>query len=61
MREPKYKKITPAEKRDDEIQREFLPEKVLGIASSYFRVFCIVVGFGFLLKGIIGIIWRETH
>ena len=58
MKNPTYKKLSKAEKETAVHGREILLDRMY---TGYFRVFCIVVGFVFLIKGIVGIIWRTLH
>lgn len=61
MNNPGYKKIPKSEHGDENIRREPLPGKALDVFVSYFRVFSIVVGLVFLVKGMGGILWRTLH
>ena len=61
MSNPKYKKLTRTEIVAAARCRELMPEKIQNAIVMYFRIFCIVFGFGFLIKGIVCIIWRTFH
>lgn len=61
MNNPRYKKISKSEQGDENLRREPLPGKVQDVFVSYFRVFSIVVGLVFIVKGMVGIIWRTLH
>lgn len=61
MNNPRYKKIAKSEVEGKSIRRERLSGEVQDVFGSYFRMYCIVVGIFFIVKGMAGIIWRTLH